>query len=278
MSEAVLFSSFHVDAPHAHGVQKLKLSTILKLTPRNILCVYRFFWNQTAGTFTAGKIFSCTADKFFKPHSLGGYGEDGRNRKLVATMQHIGQKGERGNFKIPLLLADTEDFDMDLTDKDVQRRILWSIGPEGMAQPSTLAPEGVIDEVVQDRVETIIGFQCGKTVTLPSTARLAPWVRPGVETQAGAVLGDLVPRISYNWADFLALPKEVIQRIVNDVKSVKDYENLTDMRIVPKNKRMSVNHGGVVKSVYTYLPPNRWPVLADTVVRHSLGNFVFGVQ
>lgn len=277
MSEAVLFSSFNTEAPHGHGVQELRKAAVVKLSPDNIFSAFRFFWNQNTGTFSTGKIFSCEAEDYFRPNRLGGFAEDGRNQKLVVTMQQVGQKGEQGKFKMPLFLADTEEFQMDLNDPEVQRRILWSIGPEGMAQPSALAPEGVIEEIVQDRLETIIGFQAGQVVTLPSTARLAPWVRPGVETQAGAVLGDLVPRITYSWIDFLNFSPEVIQRVVFDVKSVKDYGSLTDIRVVPRDKRMSLKNGGVVKHVFVYLPPNRWPVLTDTVIRHSIGNFVFGV-
>jgi hypothetical protein len=283
----VLFQSCSKNEPLGHGFVPIGVAKMIRLTAGGVYYAYSHAVGPD-GTVGAVNVVRHHVSRWLRPDRLGGSGYDGKTVKLINWMQQAGAAGgEPSAIPSPLIYAVTDGpHDIDLDSKTVQGMVLEAIGPTGDTTPCVTAqsPGGVIREVVMDSHATMISFSYGETeevVELPEVSRLYPWVRPGVETEPGAEIADLVPRYEYTWEQFLGFKEATRRMVVSEVLKAHTHQtaglSVIPLVFLPKYQRKHVAHGGVVTDWRELVLENRKPQLVlSTLVDSEVGTFDYG--
>ena len=284
----VLFQSLSKNEPLGHGFVPIGVAKMARLTSDGVYYAYSHVVNQD-GTLCAVNVMRHHVSRWLRPDRLGGSAYDGKTVKLINWMQQAGDAGGAPSaIPSPLIYAATDGpHDIDLDSKTVQGMILEAIGPTKDTTPcvTALSPGGVVKEVVMDSHATLISFSYGETeevVELPEISRLYPWVRPGVETEPGAELADLVPRYEYTWEQFLGFKEATRRMVVSEVLNIHTHHLAGGLRVIPlvfipKHQRRHVSAGGVIADWRELVLENRKPQLVlSTLVDSEVGTFHYG--
>ena len=286
MKPAVFHYSYTAARPEGHGFTEIGIGKVVRLSEDGVFSAFSFQWDFNTGSMFCRNVLRHHVSKWLQPDHMGGKAYDGKNLELIKSMQKAGLDGGAiGPIPGPLFYCEAADgHGLDCSNSIVRTMVLEAIGPEKVGVPfaASVSPGGVIDEVIIDGHEMFISYTHGEVQTLPSTARLRPWVAPGVELETGTEVADLVPRLEYTWERFLSLPENAVDSVLKEVIKIHTHEmsesvNIIPMVFLPIIERRREDVGGKVKAVFERALPYRKPVLVTggTKVKNNLGFFDF---
>jgi hypothetical protein len=154
-----------------------------------------------------------------------------------------------------------------------------SPGWRGPPHPGTVSTGGKISQIVKDG-NIFIEFENQDVLELPPEAKVLEWVQPGVATEPGTVVAELVPRKTRSKEEFMALPPETLKRIFEETMEAhsmisEDDVQLFDIRIAPRHLRRPIQAGGAVLDMFEFVPFNRQPQIVavnNTTLRDGVSN------
>lgn len=283
---SVFFYSYTAARPFGHGFTPLGSGKVVRLDADGVFSAFAFKWDFNTGSIFVQNVLRHHVSKWLQPEAPGGKSRDGRNCELIRDMQRVGLEGGAfGPIPGPLFYCEADDgHGLDCASPIVRAMVLEAIGPEKVGVPfaATVSPGGVIDEVIIDGPELFVSYNHGEVQVLPATARLRPWVTPGVELETGTEVADLVPRLEYTWDRFLSLPENAIDSVLKEVVKIHTHSlaegvNIIPLVMLPPQERRRVDMGGKAKAVFERALPYRKPVLVTggAKVKNNFGYFDF---